>query len=121
MYYNISRTLEFLPYLAYTLLVIVWIFMEVKNFREQLSEEPTTEPGRGSFILPPGNGYEYYVNSNNICYIYQKAKNRFQIYVIRGQSPAVRMKRDKYGAYFNIRCRDARSAEKIVDAAYGLI
>ncbi|MDO4324664.1 MAG: hypothetical protein Q4E24_01300 [bacterium] len=120
MFYNISKTLESLPYIAYGLLGAVWMILEIKNFREQLSEGPVTEPGRGGFILPPGEGYEYYVNSNSICYILQKARKKFKIYVIQGDSPAVKLKRDKYGTYFNARCQDAGAAEKIVDAAYGM-
>lgn len=120
MFYNISKTLEILPYMAYGLLGIVWIIMEIKNFREQLSEVPVAEPGRGDFIPPPGEGYEYYVNSNSICYIFQKAKNRFKIYVIQGDSPAAKLKRDKYGTYFNARCQDTGAAERIVDVAYGM-
>lgn len=120
MFYNISKTLEILPYVAYGLLGTIWIILEVKNFREQLRETPAAEPGRGDFILPPGEGYEYYVNSNNICYILQKARKQFKIYVIQGEHPAVKLKQDRYGTYFNARCQNAGAAEKIVDAAYGM-
>lgn len=120
MFYNISRTLEILPYIAYSLLGIIWIILEIKNFREHVTESPVVEPGRNGFIPPPGEGYEYYVSSNNICYILQKAKNRFKIYVVCGDSPAAKLKRDKYGTYFNARCRNAGAAEKIVDVVYGM-
>lgn len=120
LFYNISKTLEILPYMAYGLLGIIWIILEIKNFREQITEEPIAEPGREGFIPPPDEGYEYYINSNNICYILQKAKNRFKVYVVRGESPAVKLKRDRYGMYFNARCQDAGAAEKIVDIVYGV-
>lgn len=120
MFYNISKTLEILPYMAYGLLGIIWIFLEIKNYRGHVTEGPVAEPGREGFIPPPGEGYEYYVSSNNICYILQKAKNRFKVYVVRGENPSVNLKRDKYGTYFNARCQDAGAAEKIVDIAYGM-
>jgi hypothetical protein len=120
MFYNISKTLEILPYLSYIILVTTWIILEIKHFTEQLTDGPMAEPGRGNFVPPPGEGYEYYVNSNSICYILSKAKYRYKIYVIRGEAPAAKLKKDKYGVYFNARCQDAGAAEKIVDVAYGM-
>lgn len=120
MFYNISRTLEIIPYFSWGILTVVLIFLEVKNFREQLSDGLSAEPGRGGFVLPPGDGYEYYVSANSIVYILQKAKNRFRIYVVQGAYPNTKMKRDKYGAYFNVRCHDTGTAEKIVDTAFGM-
>lgn len=120
MFYNISRTLEIMPYLSYIILFIVWLCIETKCYKEQLSDDPQPEPGRENFILPPGDGYEYYVSANSIVYILRKAKRRFRIYVIYGESPGVRMKKDKYGRYFNVRCQDAGSAERIIDKAFGM-
>lgn len=94
--------------------------MEIKNYCEYITESSEVEPRRNGFIPPPGEGYEYYVNSNDICYILKKTKNRFKIYVVRGNIPVAKLKRDKYGTYFNVRCRDAGAAEKIVDIAYGV-
>lgn len=73
-----------------------------------------------TFYLQAGEGYEYYVNANSICYILQKAKNRFKIYIIQGDRPAAKLKQDKYGTYFNASCQDAAAAEKIVDVAFGM-
>ncbi len=120
MFYHIERTLEFLPGIACTILVLVFLFLEVKNVKEQLRDKPVPEPGRGSFIPPEGEGYEYYISNSTIVYVLRKAKNRFRIYLIQGQSPAVNMKHDRYGNYFTIRCKDTGTAEKIVDKAFGL-
>ena len=65
-------------------------------------------------ILPHG------ISNSTIVYVLRKAKNRFRIYLIQGQSPAVNMKHDRYGNYFTIRCKDTGTAEKIVDKAFGL-
>ena len=51
MFYHIERTLEFLPGVACTILVLVFLFLEVKNVKEQLRDKPVPEPGRGSFCL----------------------------------------------------------------------
>ena len=50
MFYHIERTLEFLPGVACTILVLVFLFLEVKNVKEQLRDKPVPEPGRGSYI-----------------------------------------------------------------------
>lgn len=120
MFYHISRTLEILSYMAYALLGIVWIIMEIKNYCETHREPDGDTPWREGFIPPPGEGYEYYVNANSLCYILHKAKNRFKIYIIQGERPAAKLKRDKYGTYFNASCQDAAAAEKIVDVAFGM-
>lgn len=120
MFYNISRTLEVMPYISWSVLFIVWLFIEIKCYKEQLSDEPQAEPGRENFILPPGDGYEYYVSSNCIVYILRKARNRFRVYVVQGEMPGVKIKKDQYGMYFNARCQDTGSAERIVDKAFGM-
>lgn len=120
MFYHISRTLEILPYIAYALLGIVWITMEIKNYCDTHREPEGDTPWREGFIPPPGEGYEYYVNANSLCYILHKAKNRFKIYIIQGEQPAAKLKRDKYGTYFNASCQNAAAAEKIVDVAFGM-
>lgn len=120
MFYHISRTLEILPYMAYTLLGIVWIITEIKNYRDTHREPLGDTPWREGFIPPLGEGYEYYVNANSLCYILHKAKNRFRIYIIQGDRPAAKLKHDKYGTYFTASCQDAAAAEKIVDIAFGM-
>lgn len=119
MFYNIERTLEFFPYASWAVLVITLLFFEVKNIREMLIDRPHSEPGRGGFIPPSGEGYEYYVSNSTIVYILQKAKNRFRVYLIQGSSPNAPMKHDKHGQYFTIRCEDTGTAEKIIDNAFG--
>lgn len=93
MFYNISRTLEIMPYISWSVLLIVWLFIENKCYKEQLSDEPQTEPGRENFILPPGAGYEYYVSSNSIVYILRKARKCFRIYIVQGDNPGVKIKK----------------------------
>ena len=118
MFYNIERTLEFLPYISWGILVMVLVFLEIKNLKEMLIDGPVAEPGRGGFIPPSGDGYEYYVSSSAIVYILQKAKNRFRVYLIQGDSPNTHMKHDKHGSYFTIRCEDTSAAEKIIDNTF---
>lgn len=118
MFYNIERTLDFLPCISWGILALTLVFLEVKNLKEMLIDRPQANPGRGGFIPPSGEGYEYYVSRSTIVYILQRAKNRFRIYLIQGESPNARMKRDKHGTYFTVRCEDTSTAEKIVDNAF---
>lgn len=118
MFYNIEQTLKFLPCLSWGILALTLVLLEVKNAREMLIDRPVADPGRGGFIPPSGDGYEYYVSRSTIVYIIQKAKNRFRIYLIQGDGPNTRMKRDKHGVYFTVRCEDTSTAEKIVDNAF---
>lgn len=118
MFYNIERTLEFLPYISWGILALALVLLEVKNVKEMLIDRPMADPGRGGFIPPSGDGYEYYVSRSTVVYIIQKAKNRFRIYLIQGDGPNAHMKRDKHGAYFTVRCEDTSTAEKIVDNAF---
>lgn len=118
MFYNIERTLEFFPYACYIILGVTLLLFEIKNLKEMLIDRPRSEPGRGGFIPPSGEGYEYYVSSSTICYIFQNAKNRFRCYLIEGNLPRAPLKRDKYGQYFTIRCEDTGTCEKISDDAF---
>ena len=118
MYYNIERTLEFFPYVCITILVAMLVIFEIKNLKEMLIDRPRSDPGRGGFIPPSGDGYEYYVSSATIVYILQKAKNRFRVYLIQGNTPNAHMRHDKHGKYFTVRCEDTGTAEKIIDNAF---
>ena len=104
MFYNIERTLEFLPYVAWWILALTLVIFEVKNFKDMVIDRPKADPGRGGFIPPSGEGYEYDVSRSTIVYILQKAKNCFRVYLIQGDSPTVRVKHDKHGLYFTVRC-----------------
>lgn len=119
MFYSIERTLEILPNISCAILIVVFMFLEIKNWKEQLKDGPVAEPGRGNFIPPKGDGYEYYVSNSTIVYILRTAKNRFRVYLIQGNFPAVGMKQDKYGRYFNIRSKDTSVAERIIDNTFG--
>lgn len=118
MYYSIERTLEFFPYVCFVILGVTLLLFEIKNAKEMLVDKPRSDPGRGGFIPPSGEGYEYYVSNSTIVYIIQKAKNRFRIYLIQGNVPKVHMKHDKHGQYFTIHCEDSGTAEKIIDNAF---
>lgn len=119
MYYDIEKTLEFLPYVSWGILAVTLLILEIKNFKEMLVDRPSSEPGRGGFIPPPGgDGYEYYVSNATIVYILRKARKAFRVYIIKGSSPTARVKRDKHGEYFTVRCEDAGTAEKIIDNAF---
>lgn len=116
----IARSMAFLPYVSVAALVIALILLEVKAWKETAAEEPEPEPGRNGFVVPPGGeGYEYYVNANNIVFILQKAKKRFRVYLmVADATPHVTLKHDKYGRYFNCRAADSGEVERIVDAAF---
>lgn len=118
MFYNISRTLEILPYLSWAILFVGLCFLEVKNYREQLSEAPVPEPGRGGFVPPPGEGYEYYVSAESIVYILKKAKRLYRIYVVQGKTPNAMIKHDRFGSYFIVRCDSSAVAENIIDRSF---
>lgn len=76
------------------------------------------EAGRGGFIPPSGDGYEYFVDSTRIVYVFQRAKNKFRIYLIQGDAPNVSMKHDKHGQYFTVRSESTATAEKIIDNTF---
>lgn len=118
MYYSIERTLEFFPYACFVILGVMLLLFEIKNLKEMLIDRPRADPGRGGFIPPSGDGYEYYVSKSTIVYILQKAKNRFRVYLIQGGTPNAQMKHDKHGHYFTVRCEDTSTAEKIIDNAF---
>lgn len=118
MFYSIERTLEFLPNTASIILILVLLFLETKNLKEQLTDRSVADPGRGGFVPPSGEGYEYYISNSTIVYIFQRAKNRFRVYLIQGNSPDVRIKHDKHGNYFTVRCEDTSTVEKIIDQAF---
>ena len=121
MYYSIERTLEFFPAASLVILAVMLLFFEIKNIKEMLMDRPRPEPARGGFIPPSGDGYEYYVSNSNIVYILQKARNRFRVYLIQGNTPRAHIKCDKYGRYFTVSCEDTGTAEKIVDNAFSTV
>lgn len=116
MFYNIERTLQILPGVCWAVLGIVLLFLEIKNFKEMVKDSP--EAGRGGFIPPSGDGYEYFVDSTRIVYVFQRAKNKFRIYLIQGDAPNVSMKHDKHGQYFTVRSESTATAEKIIDNTF---
>lgn len=120
MFYDISRTLEALPYLSFIVLAAVLVLLEVRDYRERLTEQPEPEPGRSGFVPPPGDGYEYFVTSGKICYILRKSKRICRVYVVQGQNPGINLKHDRYGQYFTVQAHDPATAEKIVDAVFGV-
>lgn len=118
MIYHIEQTLEYLRYMSWGILLITLLFLEIKNFKEQLTDDPSADSGRSGFIPPHGNGWEYYVSSSTIVYILKKAKNRFRVYLIQGEKPFTHLKHDHYGVYFTVRAEEAGTAEKIVDQLF---
>lgn len=118
MYYDISKTLQFAPYISFAVILIAWIIIEINCLKEQLNEKVMLEPIREGFIPPAGNGYEYYVNSDNVVYILQRHKKNFRIYVTQGNLPKAKMKHDRYGTYFDIRSEDSGTVERIIDSIY---
>jgi hypothetical protein len=118
MFYNISRTLEVLPYIDYIILGFTLLILEIKNFKEMVGDNPIADAGREGFIPPNGDGHEYFVSKNTIVYILNKAKRRYRVYLIQGEQPNVCLKHDRYGNYFNLRCENVGIAEKIIDNAF---
>ena len=116
MYYNISRTLEFLPYVCWFILVACLILFEVKNFKSMLADRPVPDNARDGFIPPHGDGYEYYAGGN-ILYIVRKGPNRFRVYLVTGDGPNVKYKTDQYGRFFSVSAGDYATVEKIIENA----
>lgn len=115
MYYSISRTLELMPWLAGIVLGLTWAFLEIRNFREQVSDGPDIEPGRNGFVRPPGDGYEFFVTDYTIVYVLRISTRQYRIYLVQGDVPlGVKIKHDRYGSYFKVRSRDSNFVEKIV-------
>lgn len=119
MTYDITQTLVFLPYVAWAALALTFIFLEVRAFRETLADGPVPEAGRGSFIPPRGEGYEYYVSASTMVYILKKNNSTHRVYLISGEAPAAKLKQDRYGTYFTVRAANAATVENIVDRACG--
>ena len=119
MTYDISQTLTFLPYVVWVVLGVTFILLEVRAFREALVDVPVPETGRGGFIPPRGNGYEYYVSASTIVYILKKDKRTHRVYLISGQAPGAKLKQDRHGTYFTVRASDPGTVENIVDRACG--
>ena len=117
MYYNISRTLEVLPYVSWFILGASLIFFEVRNFKSMLSDRAVPDSSRGGFVPPPGDGYEYYAGGN-ILYIVRKGPNRFRVYIVTGEGPSAPLKTDRYGRFFSVSAGDNATVEKIIENAY---
>ena len=66
----------------------------------------------------------YRGNTFNFCRplddikLFQRAKNKFRIYLIQGDAPNVSMKHDKHGQYFTVRSESTATAEKIIDNTF---
>ena len=120
MYYNISRTLEYLPYVSWFILGAFLVFFEVKNFRSMLADRAVPDRARGGFIPPPGDGYEYYAGGS-ILYIVRKGPGRFRVYVATGDGPKVPLKSDRYGRFFSVSAGDSATVEKIIENAYAKV
>lgn len=114
MYYNISKTLEILPYVSWFLLGICLAFFEIRNYRTMLADRDIPDPSRGGFIPPPGDGYEYYAGGS-VLYILRKGPGRFRVYVVTGNDPSVPLKKDRYGRYFSVSAGDGSAVEKIIE------
>ncbi len=117
MYYNISKTLEILPYVSWFILAVNLIFFEVRNFRSMLADRAAPDSFRGGFVPPSGDGYEYYAGGD-ILYILRKGPNRFRVYIVTGEGPAVPLKTDQYGKFFSVSAGDNATVEKIIENAY---
>ena len=116
MYYNISRTLEVLPYVSWFILGASLIFFEVRNFKSMLADR--------AFPIPPGEDLflrlgrmEYYAGGN-ILYIVRKGPNRFRVYIVTGEGPSAPLKTDRYGRFFSVSAGDNATVEKIIENAY---
>ena len=118
MYYSISRTLEIMPYISYAILTIFLILLEIRNWREHLTDSPCAEPGRDGFIPPPGNGYEHYISSNAIVYLLRKSAKKYRVYLVRGETTKARIKCDRYGRYFKVTSDNPAAAERIAEKVF---
>lgn len=117
MTYDINETLRILPQISWALLAFFLILSEIRVFREYRTVENTERPetGRDGFLPPPGNGYEHYINASTVVYILRKGFNQFRVYLVRGDTPNARLRQDKYGRYFKVRCPDEGRAERIAE------
>lgn len=119
MYYSISQTVDIMPYVSCIVLLILLLVLEIINRKENLVDKPFTEPGRGGFLPPPGEGYEYYISADTIVYILHKSKRQYRIYLVKGNAPNAAIKHDRYGRYFKVLCDDFAAAERIIEKAFG--
>lgn len=118
MYYNIARTMTVFPYICYGILGVGLLMLEVRFFVSQLKVKPEPEPGRGGFVQPPGDGYEYYAAKGVITYILKKGSH-YRVYVETGSPPnGVSLRRDRYGTYFMVRAKNTAEAERIIDQTF---
>lgn len=116
MFYSMDRILAILPCLGLVLLGVTLAALELRESRATLTDR--SADGDGPFIPPNGDGYEYYVSRSVLVYILRRGAALYRVYLLQGSPPRVRLRQDRYGRYFSVRCRDAGTAERIVDAAF---
>ena len=120
MNYDISATLAFLPQTALVILTVALIFLEVRTYLEYRTEgnTPGPDPVHSGFLPPPGDGYEHYIDSYTVVYLLKRGRNRYRVYLVKGQDPNAKVRRDKYGRYFKIHAPDPAAAERIAENAF---
>ena len=118
MYYSMEQTLTVLPYLCWGILGVTLLFLEIRFYASQVKLGKDPEPGRGGFIQPPGDGYEYYATKGVIVYILKKG-DHYRVYLETSSPPSgVALRRDRYGTYFLVRAKNTAEAERIVDQSF---
>jgi hypothetical protein len=108
-----------LPYLSGALLLVVFLGLEWKSFRDRMSEGQAA-PGGGTFVRPPGDGYHYYVSADCVVFIRPSGWYRFRVYMVRGTVPDTPLRQDRYGTYFAAKSRDTATVEEQIDSLYGV-
>ena len=116
MNYDIAATLEFLPYVAWVVLGVTLIILEIRAYQSSGQRAP----GDTGFVPPRGDGYRYYVDSESVVYIHRRSANQFRIYVIEGRMPVTALRHDACGSYFTVYARDASLAEEQIDRLYAV-
>ena len=112
--YNIEYTLSIMPHICITCLLTVLVVLEV---RDALTRHSTkSAPAIGGFIPPPGDGYEYFVSSNEILYIKKRSHTLYRVYLVHGDiKKNMNLRSDKYGNYISIHGQNTAAVEQTLD------
>ena len=117
MYYNANEAARIFPYLCGGILILLYVFTELRYHHDLVAVAPNALPG--GFIPPRGTGYEYYVNLDTTVYLQRVNRREYRAYVSRGNPPAqAALRKDAHGTYFILSAKSPSEAESIVDQLY---
>ena len=119
--YTTSELLEILPLIGGVAIGAILLASLIRALSEQLDltafgiGKSRSDPADTVFVPPPGDGYRYFAPNHVVVYIRQMNPGCFRIYAVSG---ARFSRRDRYGSFKQVSCRDSLAVEKLIDQMF---